>query len=111
MKRCSCFHLGTTVTVSETAVVITFADNPTGIADTQHFCFRLCQSIPATGQDLPVQVTVNGVAVPLWNRFGNPVIGSDLKTRVNYKGFYGVSTPHVISSSLPLPIQRCSCSL
>ena len=109
MMKCTCFHLGSTVTVSATAVTIAFQDGATGIADTQRFCFRLCQSIPATASDLPVQLTVNGVAVPLWNRFGNPVLGSDLKTRVNYKGFYGASTPHVISYTLPLTREGCSC--
>lgn len=107
MYCCKAIHCGNNVTVTETAVEITFADGATGIADTQPFNFRLCTAIPASGADLPVTFTVNGASVPLWDRYGNPVTGSGLTTRVNYCGFYGASTPHVISHTLPL--RRCVC--
>lgn len=99
------------VTVTDTNVVLTFEAEATGIADTQPLNFRLCQSVPADGAELPVQVTVNGTAVPLWNRYGNPVLGKELAARVNYLGAYGASTPHVISWTLPLPQRGCQCGL
>lgn len=108
---CNKVRIANGVTVSDTAVVLTFADGATGVADTQAFTFRLCQGIPAAGAELPVQVTVNGTAVPLWNRYGNPVLGKDLRTRVNYCGFYGATTPHVISWTLPLPQKICQCTM
>jgi hypothetical protein len=109
MYCCKAIHCGNTVTVTDTAVEISFADGATGVADTQPFNFRLCQSIPADGAALPVTLNVNGASVPLWNRYGNPVIGSQLKSRVNYCGFYGATTPHVISWTLPLPVRGCVC--
>lgn len=109
MSCCKSIRIANSVTVSDTAVVLDFASGNTGIADTQPFNFRLCQSIPSTGDELPVQVTVNGTAVPLWNKYGNPVLGADLKTRVNYCAFYGATTPHVISWTLPLPVRVCQC--
>lgn len=97
------------VSVTDTNVVLTFEADATGIADTQALNFRLCQGIPSAGAELPVQVTVNGAAVPLWDRFGNPVLGKGLVARVNYMAAYGATSPHVITWTVPLPAGGCRC--
>lgn len=110
----ACRYLHTTSTVAvdsgSTNLVLTFLDNPVAI-NQQHFCFRIAQSIPTAGAALPVQVTVNGTAIPLLDRFGNTVIGAQLAQGRVYKGYYGSTTPHVITLSLPSTntCGRCSC--
>lgn len=105
---CKYFHCTGNITVSTTNVVIDFP-SPVTANNEDRFCFRLCSGFSG-GETLPVQVTVNGTAIPLLDRYGNPVLGAELKTRVNYRGFYGSSTPHVIIHNLP-HIERCTCVL
>lgn len=62
------------------------------------------------GELLPVQLTVNGTAIPLWDRYGNPVLGNQIKTRCVYRGFYGDSSPHIIVYNLPYK-EKCKCVL
>jgi hypothetical protein len=100
--NCKNFHKSSSVTVTDTNVVITFNDNPTDIANEQRFCFSVCQDVPAAGNALAVQLTVNGTAIPLLDKYGNPVPGSGITKGCYYKGYYGTGdTAHVISSSLP----------
>lgn len=106
--NCMFFHCANNVTVSETNVVISFSEAVTA-SDKDNFCFRLCSNFTG-GATLPVQVLVNGTAIPLLNKYGNPVLGADLKQRVVYRGFYGASTPHVIINNLPMNV-KCSCCL
>ena len=101
---CEFFHCANSVTVGADAVVIAFSQ-PVTATDKDRFCFKLCQSIPAAGSTLPVQVTVNGTNIPLWNKYGNPILGSQLRTR-KYCGYYGATTPHVILTNTPL---TCGC--
>ena len=100
-NNCCHFHCGNSITVGETNITIAFADSPTGIADTNRFCFRICSSIPASAASLPVVLTINGASVALWNRYGDPITGSGLKNRRLYKGYYGATTPHVIVFNTP----------
>lgn len=119
---CQFLHKSSSITITGGNLVIDFADNPTGIIDKQRFCFRLLQPIPSGGETLPVQVTVNGVAVPLWNKFGDLVYGADLITctecsgtlatnrRYVYKGYYGTATAnHVILNTFPNSNCRSCC--
>lgn len=98
--NCDYFHCATGVTVGADAVVLTFS-SPVSVTDKDRFCFKLCQAIPEAGSNLPVQVTVNGAPVPLWNKYGNPILGSQLRNR-KYIGYYGATTPHVILTNTPL---------
>lgn len=101
---CPYIHCANQVTVGADAVVLDFT-KPVNAINRDHVCFKLCQEIPAAGASLPVQVTVNGTAIPLWNKYGNPVLGSQL-TRRKYIGYYGSTTPHVIISNSPT---YCGC--
>lgn len=105
--NCKYLHKSSTVTVSETNVVITFVDSPTGIENEKKFCFIICQDIPSDGNALAVQLTVNGAAVPLWDKYGNPVPGCGLTKGQMYTGYFGTGTAnHIISSGLP---SKCVC--
>lgn len=118
---CDNLHVVNSATITGGNLVLTFADAPTGIVDQQRFCFRFGVDIPAGASALPVQVTVNGVAVPLWDKFGDLATGSDLVYCVNgrvskrfiYKGYYGTATAnHVIVNAIPLKsvTYYCPCS-
>lgn len=104
---CSFLHLSETITVADNKVVVTFQDDPTDILDTEHFCFRLCQTLPTGASSLQVFLVVNGSNVPLWNRYGDIVTLGTLKTRCTYKGYYGTQqTKHVIAINTPA---ECAC--
>ena len=105
--NCNNLYKSSSVTVSETNVVVTFAANPTDIANEDKFCFVLCQDVPSAGDALAVQLTINGESVPLWDKYGNLVPGCGLTKGQVYKGYYGTGTAnHVISQSLPY---KCAC--
>lgn len=108
---CQYFHKSSTVAISGGNVVITLADAPTGIVDTTKFCFVICQSIPTGSSGLPVVLVINGVNVPLWNKYGDIVTGDELKTRCTYKGYYGVqgTSPHIIAINTPFNTCNCGC--
>ena len=98
---CNYFHCANSVTVGADAVVLAFSTTVSA-TDKDRFCFRLCDTIPAAGANLPVQVTVNGATIPLWNKYGNPILGSQLQRGKKYVGYYGATTPHVIVSNTPM---------
>lgn len=100
-NNCKYLHCGNSITVGTTEVTIAFADTPVNIADKTPFCFRICTAIPSSAASLPVVLTVNGVATALWDKYGNPVIGAQLRTKRLYKGYYGATTPHVIAYNFP----------
>lgn len=107
--KCNNLHKTSAITTTDTNLVLTFADNPTDIINEQHFCFIICQDIPATGAALATQLTVNGAAVPLWDKYGNLVPGCGLKKGIIYRGYFGTGTAdHVISSMLPLGYAKVS---
>ena len=53
-------------------------------------CYRLviCSNAGVTG-NLPVNIQVNGVNIPVLCKAGNTVYSSQLRTRVNYSIMYG----------------------
>jgi hypothetical protein len=104
---CDYFHCANTVTVGTDAVVIDFL-SPVTAVDKDRFCFKLSETIPLAGATLPVQVTVNGGSIPLWNKYGNPIIGSQLTKGRKYTGYYGATTPHVILQNTPMVFGCCN---
>lgn len=114
MNCCNFLHRSSSIEISGGDLVINFSDNPNGVIDKQRFCFRLLQPIPSGSEALPVQVVVNGVAVPLWNKYGDLVYGADLlacrdcsgalvtNKKYVYRGYYGTATAnHVILNEFP----------
>lgn len=109
---CNCndkVHCLETVTVTDTNVVLTVT-NSTNISSLE--CFHLntgCKSVSdlVTGAPLPVQITVNGVAVSLLNRYSLPILSNRVPRRS--RGAYVVpdgGTPYVILFDTP----RCKCN-
>ena len=97
---CKNFYRVTSVAVGTTAVTIGFNSTVT-LENTQRFCFKVCTKIPAGGENLPVVMTANGQTVALWNKYGNPMIGAELRNCKCYCGYYGSTTPHVIATNEP----------
>lgn len=115
---CPYLHKTSSVTITTTdsdsgatsILLLTFTDSATA-ADRDHFCFIVCQNLPAGASTLPVYAVVNGANVPVWNKFGDPAKGSELLTRTRYTGFYGATTStHVIATNLPKSVVT-SCDL
>lgn len=98
---CKYYHLVSSITVNESFVILNF-NNAVTLSDENRICFKFTENIPATGDNLPVYVVANASNVPLLNKYGNPVIGSDLKKNRVYGGWYGATTPHVILPKIPL---------
>lgn len=102
---CKYYHNATSATAGTNVVTLDFAE-PATVTDKQRFCFRLLTAIPTAALTYPVQLTVNGTTVPLWNKYGNPVIGGDLTQGKLVTGFYGATNPHVIGTNIPC---KCGC--
>lgn len=106
-SNCVNLYKSSSITTTATNVVINFANAPTNIANEDKFCFMICQEVPSAGNALAVQLTINGVSVPLWDKYGNLVPGCGLTKGQIYKGYYGTGTAnHVISNTLPC---KCVC--
>lgn len=98
-------HKVETVTATATNVVLTVSDS-TNISAYEPFnfsfpCYRYISNV-VTGDPLPVQVNVNGVAVNVENRFGQPLLSNRVPRRS--KGTYIVpetGDPYVILHNTP----------
>lgn len=106
---CNRINVVTSATVDSTNLVLDFA-SPVTVANEGRCNFRVCASIPTEiTATMPVQVTVNGTAVPLLDRYGNQVYATELRRRIVYRGYFGnETTPHVITYTNPA---RCSCGM
>lgn len=106
---CKYFHAVSTVTVNDGVSVVLDFSIPAVAVNENKFCFKIVTDIPATAANLPVLLTINGVATnALWNKYGNPAIGADLTRGKLYHGYYGSTVPHVITKDIPSPI-CCNC--
>lgn len=101
---CQFNHYVESVTATATNVVLDVT-NDTNISSLEPFnlltgCRRISEVV--TGAPLPVQVTVNGVAVDLLNRFALPILSNRVPRRA--QGTYVVPTtgdPYVILHTTP----------
>lgn len=110
---CNCnnsIHYVQNVTVTDTNVSLTVT-NSTNISSLDCFSLIVCKNIGAnvTGAPLPVQIVINGTAVPLLNKYSQPILSDKLPCRRKYCGAYvaeGTSNPYVILFDTP----RCKCN-
>lgn len=108
---CNCIKLCVeTVTATDTNVVLTVS-NSTNISSLQclNFGVPYCKSISdvVTGEPLPVQITINGTAVSLLNKYSLPIMSNKVPKRA--KGYYVVpatGSPFVILHTTPC----CKCN-
>ena len=71
-------------------------------------CYRLviCCNATATA-NLPVNIQVNGVNIPVLCKAGNIVYSSQLKKRVNYGIMYGSENPGYINGQFVIQDRIC----
>jgi len=78
--------------------------NSTNIADEEPFFFsanaNISNLIPAA--PLPVEIEINGAAVPLWNKYGIQIQSNEIPRKA--RGYYSAdeTTPHVILITTPV---------
>lgn len=95
---CPCKH---TTTALSAAGLLTVT-NATNVGDFDKFCLVLtiCPNSVITGAPVPYTITINGAAVPIWDKWGYPITTDRLCTRTPYKGRYIESaTPHLTLSN------------
>jgi hypothetical protein len=86
-----------------TTLVLTVTNN-TNIADEEPFAFyangSISSLIPAA--PLPVEIEINGAAVPLWNKYGVQIQSNEIPRKAF--GYYSAdaTTPHVILITTPI---------
>lgn len=93
---CNCPFKHTTTALSATGVLT--VTNATNVGNFERFCLVLtiCPDSVITGAPVDYTVTINGTAVPIWDRWGYPITTDRLCTRTCYRGRYVESaTPHV----------------
>ena len=85
-------HVLETVTVTETNVILDVT-NSNNISSLDNFELSIpcCKSVSDySGEPLPVQIVVNGVAVNLYNKYSLPILSNRVPRRS--KGAYVVSS-------------------
>ena len=87
MNNCNTIYCSNATTTDTTVVLI---PNQTIKTLDNCGCYRLiiCCNSTATA-NLPVNIQVNGVSIPVLCKAGNEVFSSQLKKRVNYSIMYG----------------------
>ena len=100
---CKCVRIANTYVVNDSSsnVVLQFTDN-SSVPDKGRFCFKVVTDLPSSAASYQLYATVNGSSVPVLNKFGNPMLVSDVKKCRLYKGWYGATTPHVITANSPV---------
>lgn len=99
------FHKVTSLTASETAVNMTVTNN-TNISDLEcmEIVLCVCPNTVVTGAPLPYTMTINGVEVPVYNRYSLPLRTNRMQTRKVYHGAYvstGADSGYVILFDTP----------
>lgn len=88
--------------------IITLVNEPTDLRNEDRFCFFIPRSlsIPNIASNTPVTISINGVAVEVRDRFGNPMTINDIRGGLFYNGYYGTEgVTHVQVVNIP----RCRC--
>ena len=93
---CNCPYIHTTTALSDAGLLtVTNADN---VGNLERFCLVLtiCPDSVITTAPVGYTITINGTAVPIWDRWGNQISSDRLCTRKCYKGrFVESATPHL----------------
>lgn len=102
---CSNFHRVSGLAAGEANVTMTIT-NGTNISSLDSFELLLCvnPNTVVTGDPLPYLITVNGTAVPLYNKYSLPIYTDRLKMRKRYYGAYVApegDDPYVILWNTP----------
>lgn len=111
MCNCNNVHKVQTATVSGSNLVLAVT-NSTNISSLDCFKLLVCKNIGATvtTAPIPVQITINGTAVALNNKYGVQIYSNELPCRKMYCGSYVVpstGSPYVILFNTP----SCKCDV
>lgn len=91
----------TKVEVDGTGLVLSFCGFEP--CDRERFDFVICQRIPCCAQCMDVFVEFGSDIFPLWNRYGEQAVGSDICSRRLFRGWYSEGgTAHVITCGAPV---------
>ena len=109
-KMCNCRKFCVeTITTTDTNVVLT-ASNATNISSLECINFGVPYdknvSDVVTGSPLPVQITVNGTAVSLFNKYSLPILSNRVPRRSRGAYVAEGGTPYVILFDTP----HCKCN-
>ena len=88
--------------------------NPNNVGNFDPFCLVLtiCPNSVITTAPVAYTVTVNGVAVPVWDIWGIPIMTDRLKTRKLYEGRYiATGTPHITLATAPCGAKDVSATI
>lgn len=94
--NCNCPYKHTTTAL--TAAGLLTVTNPNNVGNFDKFCLVLTINPDSVIVGVPVDytITINGTAVPIWDRWGYPITTDRLCTRKCYVGRYIESaTPHL----------------
>lgn len=91
-KVCDNLIPTTAMAVSTGFLTLTIANMT--LMDRQKICLMTAQPIPTAAGNLPVQVSVNGQNMPVYNRCGNYVRADQLRSRRVYPLIVGTTPAH-----------------
>lgn len=102
--------VGVAASVSGTNLLLT-PGSALSVENEGRVCFVLTGSVPSAGATLPVVMLVNGVQVPVYDKYGNILYGANLRSRAVIKAYYGTNgsggTAHL--QLVNFPYFRCGC--
>lgn len=98
-----------TVAVSSTNLLATPTDTLSPLNEGK-VAIRITNSVPANGASLPVTITLNGSAVPVYDKYGNILYGYGIRPYAVMRGYYGnngaSSSAHL--QLINYPFYRCN---
>lgn len=115
MYRCNNFDNYSTVSTmaTSTASVLLTPDTPLTPTNNERVVLKLATS-PTGATNVPVNVIVGGVAVPVYNKAGNILYGNELYNGELLKCYYGTNgadgEAHLIAVNVP-SFNGCNCGL
>jgi len=111
---CPCCGAVTRAIISSVAIdtgntyLIATPNNSVTAVDKEKISLVFTAGAPSTGAALPVYVVINGANVPVYDKYGNILLGVSIKTRRNLHAFYGTNGAagaHLQLTKFP----ECSC--
>lgn len=110
---CGCAYMAnyskvSTTTVSATSVLLT-PDQALTPDNTERVYLRMVTT-PSGATNVPVTVTLDSAAVPVYDRYGNIVYGNQIQSGMLLAGYYGTNgsggTAHFQLVNFPI---KCGC--
>ena len=102
---CNTIYCSNATTTATTVVLVPNRDIKT-LENTGCYRLIICCNATATA-NLPVNIQVNGVSIPVLCKAGNVVYSSQLKKRVNYGIMYGNENPDYTNGQFVIQDRIC----